>query len=69
MKKHISTSENLKNKNIADEQSVWKYLKYEIRQFPKKVSKEAVRSKKIESSALETKLKIESKIRFRDNPK
>ena len=70
MKKHIiSTSENLKNENIADEQSVWKYLKYEIRKFPKKFSKEAVRSKKIESSALETKLKVESKIRFRDNPK
>ena len=32
MKKHIiSTLENLKNENITDEQSVWEYLKYEIR--------------------------------------
>ena len=64
MKKHIiSTLENLKNENITDEQSVWEYLKYEIRKFSKKFSKEAARSKKIESSALETKLKIlESKM-------
>ena len=69
MKKHISTLENLKNENITDEQSVWEYLKYEIRKFSKKFSKEAARSKKIESSALETKLKIlESKIRDRDDP-
>ena len=58
MKKHISTLKNLKNENIIDEQSVWEYLKYEIRKFSNKFSKEAVRSKKIESSALETKLKI-----------
>ena len=58
MKKHISTLKNLKNENIIDEQSVWEYLKYEIRKFSYKFSKEAVRSKKIESSALETKLKI-----------
>ena len=59
MKKHIlSILENLKNENITDEQSVWEYLKYEIRKFSKKFSKKAARSKKIESSALETKLKI-----------
>ena len=58
MKKHISTLKNLKNENIIDEQSVWEYLKYEIRKFSNKFSKEAVRSKTIESSALETKLKI-----------
>ena len=58
MKKHItSTLENLKNENITDEQSVWEYLKYK-KKISKKASKEAVRSKKIESSALETKLKI-----------
>ena len=74
MKKHIiSTLENLKNENITDEQSVWEYLKYEKRKFSKKNSKEAVRSKKIESLvlvlALETKLKIlEFKIRYRDDP-
>ena len=56
MKKHISTLENLKNENITDEQ----YSKYDIRKFSKNLSKEAVRSNKIESSALETKL--ESKI-------
>ena len=55
MKKHITSAlEKLKNENITDEQIVWEYLKYEIRKF----FKEAVRSKKIESSALETKLKI-----------
>ena len=59
MKKHIvSTLENLKNENITDEQSVWEYLKYEIRKFSTKFSKEAAHSKKMESSALETKLKI-----------
>ena len=37
--------------------------------FFKKISKEAARSKKIESSALETKLKIlKSKIRDREDP-
>ena len=70
MKKYIiSTLENLKNEDITDEQTVWYYLKYKIRKFFKIFSKEAARSKKIESSALETKLKIlESKIRDRDNP-
>ena len=69
MKKHISTLENLKNENITDEQTVWEYLKYEIRKISKIFSKKAARSKKIESSALETKLKIlESKIRYRDDP-
>ena len=58
MKKHISTLENLKNENITDEQNVWKYLKYKIRKFSKNFSKEAARSKKIESSAVKTKLKI-----------
>ena len=66
MKKHITSAlEKLKNENITDEQIVWEYLKYEIRKF----CKEAVRSKKIESSALETKLKIlESKICYRHDP-
>ena len=66
MKKHITSAlEKLKNENITDEQIVWEYLKYEIRKF----CKEAVLSKKIESSALETKLKIlESKICYRDDP-
>ena len=41
----------------------------EIRKFSKNFCKEAARSKKIESSALETKLKIlEPKIRYRDDP-
>ena len=45
---------------------MWEYLKYEIRKFPKNFSKEAARSKKTESSTLETKLKIlESKTRYR----
>ena len=45
------------------------YLKYEIRKFSKKSSKEAARSKKIESPSLKTKLKIlESKIRYGDYP-
>ena len=70
MKKHIiSTLEKLKNEKNTDEQSVWAHLKYEIRKFSKIFSKEAARSKKIESSALERKLKIlESKIRYRDDP-
>ena len=70
MKKHvISTYKNLKNWNITDKQSVWEYLKYEIRGISKKNSEEAVHSNKIESSALEAKLKtLESKIRFRDGP-
>ena len=68
-KRMISTLENLKNENITDEQSLWEYLKYEIRKFSKSFSKEAARSKKIESSALETQLKIlESSIRYRDDP-
>ena len=69
MKKHIkSTSEIFKNENIIDEQSVWEYLKYKIRKFSKTFSKEAARSKKIESSAWETKLKLlESKIHYRDD--
>ena len=70
MKKHVlSTYKNLKNGNITDEQSVWEYLKYQIREISKKNSEEAVHSNKIESSALEAKLKtLESKIRFRDDP-
>ena len=70
MKKHVmSTLENLKNKNITDEQSVWEYLKYKITKISKNSSKETARSNKIESSVLETKLKtLESKIRFRDDP-
>ena len=45
---------------------MWEYLKYEIRKFPKNFSKEAAHSKKIESSTLETKLKmLESKTRYR----
>ena len=47
MKKHISTLENLKNENITDEQSVWEYLKYEIRKFCKKFSKKAARLRKL----------------------
>ena len=48
---------------------MWEYLKYKIRKFSKNISKEAARSKKIKSSAFETKLKIlESKTRYRDNP-
>ena len=39
-KKHIiSTLKNLKNENIIDKQSVWKYLKYKIRKFSKNFSK------------------------------
>ena len=68
MKKHIYTLENFKNENITDEQSVWQYLKYEIRKFSKKCSKESARSTKIEYSGLETKLKIlESKIPDRED--
>ena len=52
MNKHISTLENLNNENITDEQSVWEHLKYKIRKISKTFSKEAARSKKIESSAL-----------------
>ena len=49
-----------------DEQSVWEYLKYNIRKFSKIFSKEATRSNK---TALETKLNmLESKICFRGNP-
>ena len=34
MEKHIiSTLQNLENENIDDKQSVWEYLKYEIRNF------------------------------------
>ena len=49
---------------------MWEYLlKYKIRNFSKKFSKEAARSKKIESSTLEMKLKIlRSQICHRDNP-
>ena len=57
MKKHICTLENLKNENITDKQSVWQYLKYEIRKFSKNFSREAACSNKIESAALKTKLK------------
>ena len=54
---------------MTDEQSLWEYLKYEIKKFSKNFSKEAARSMKIESPALETKLKIlESKIRDREDP-
>ena len=34
-KKIISTLGNLKNENIADEQSMWEYSKYEIGKFSK----------------------------------
>ena len=65
----ISTLENLKNENITDGHSMLEYLKYEIIKSSKNFSKEAGRSKKIESSALETKLKIlESKIRYSNDP-
>ena len=43
----ISTLENVKNENITDHQSVQEYLKYEIRNFSKKFSKEAARSNEI----------------------
>ena len=49
---------------------MWGYLRYELRKCSTNFSKEAARSNKIESSALETKLKVlESKIRYRDDPK
>ena len=49
---------------------MWECLKYKIRKFSKNFSEEGARSKKIESSAFETKLKIlESEIRYRDDPK
>ena len=67
MKKHITfTLEKLKNENVTAE-----CVDTKIRNLKtsKKFSKEAARSKKIESSTLETKLKIlESKIRYRDDP-
>ena len=71
MERHIiSTLENLKNENIKNALSVWKYLKYEISKVFKIFCKEAARSNKIESLALETKLKIlESKIRYKDDSK
>ena len=65
----ISTLENFKNENNTDEHSMLEYLKYEITKSSKNFFKEAGRSKKIESSALETKLKIlESKIRYSNDP-
>ena len=54
----ISPLENLKNENITHEQSVWEYLKYEIRKLSKNFTNKAVRSSKIKYAALETKLKI-----------
>ena len=51
------------------QQNVWEYLKYKIRKFSKKLSKEAARSKNIVYSASEARLKISgSKIRYRDDP-
>ena len=43
-KKHTPTLENLRNENIAGEQSVWEYLKYKIRKLR---NKEAARSRKL----------------------
>ena len=67
MKKHITfTLQELKNENVTAE-----CVDTKIRNLKtsKKFSKEAARSKKIESSTLETKLKIlESKIRYRNDP-
>ena len=41
MKNHIITiPSKLKNENITDEQSVSEFMKYEIRKFSIKVSKE-----------------------------
>ena len=57
---HFQKKRRKWNENITDEQSVWKYLKYEMRKFSKKFSKEAARSKKTESSDLETKLKFQN---------
>lgn len=54
----ISPLENLKNENITHEQSMWEYLKYEIRKLSKHFTNKAVRSSKIKYPALETKLKI-----------
>ena len=69
MKKHvISILGYLKNENITDEQCV-EIFKMRNKTTFKKFSKEAARSKKIGSLALETKLKIlETKIRYRDDP-
>ena len=49
---------------------MWDYLKCKIRHFSKTFSKESAHSKKIEFLSLKTKLKIlESKIRYREDPK
>ena len=47
MKHIISILESLKNKYITDEQSIWEYLKYEIKKFSKNFSKEAARLTKL----------------------
>ena len=41
MKKHVSTSQNLKNENITDEQSLWECLKHEIGKCSKNFSRGA----------------------------
>ena len=50
--------ENMDKENIVDEQLRWEFLKYEIRKFSIIFSKNLAKIKKIETSSLESKLKL-----------
>ena len=50
--------ENMDKENIIDEQLRWEFLKYEIRKFSIIFSKNLAKIKKIETSSLESKLKL-----------
>ena len=58
MKKFIlDTSNELFNENILDDQVIWEYLKYNIRKYTIKFSKELAKSTNKITTDLETKLK------------
>ena len=59
MKKFIQdTTMEISSENLLDEQTKWEFLKYEIRKFAIKFSKNLAKEKKIERCKLEQKLKF-----------
>ena len=61
--------DNLDKDNIADPQSWWEYLKYEMRKFSIHFSKDIAWNQKTERTYLENKLKtLETRSNFVDNP-
>ena len=58
MKTHLKLiHETILKENITDEQGIWEYIKYEIRKFSIKFSKQYAKDKRTKTVILENKLK------------